>query len=196
MLGQSVRDDEKRFLRIRLVRRLLEMFGWKLISNTPVNRKYVIICAPHTSLWDYPLFLFALFSVDNNCRWLGHSKIFRGPLGPIARCFGAFELENNSRKSFVQKLSNELSREESLVFCLTPEGSSSFVPRWRSGFYYIALTANVPIGLGFIDYKNKTLGLGDYFMPTGDIEKDLNFIRHFYRDVTPRNPDRAGLIKL
>lgn len=196
MLIQSVDENEKRPLRVRFTRQLLATLGWKFICNTPADRKYVVICAPHTSLWDYPLFLFTLFSIDNNCRWLAHAQFFNGLCGPVTRFFGGFELTKDPKTSFVKKVSDVIGRSESLAFFLTPEGSRSFVPRWRTGFYYISLTANVPIALGFIDYKNKTLGIGEHFTPTGNIEKDLRIIRNFYRNITPKDPDRVGLIKL
>lgn len=196
MLSESVTNNEKLPARIRLYRRILATFGWTLVINIPSENKYLVVCAPHTSLWDYPLFLSAMFAIGKKCRWLGQSQLLEGLIGPLARLCGGFKLENDPKTSFVDKLSREFKQSESLVLCLTPEGSSSFVPRWRTGFYYISLKAGVPIVLGFIDYKNKTLGLGDYFTPTGNIEMDLRFIRNFYRTVTPKNPDRAGLIKL
>lgn len=196
MLSESVRENERLSISIRLYRRVLAAFGWKLIVNTPAEDKFLVICAPHTSLWDYPLFLSAILSIDRKCRWLGHSQLFKGVMGPLARLCGGFQLEIDPKTSFVEKLSHEFDIKKSLILCLTPEGSSSFVPRWRTGFYYIALKSEVPIVLGFIDYGKKTVGLGEYFTPTGDIEKDLRFIQSFYRKVTPKNPDRAGLIKL
>lgn len=196
MLTDSVSNNDKLPVSMRLCRRIVTMFGWKLVINVPADSKFVVICAPHTSLWDYPLFLAARFSIDRKCRWLGQSQLLDGFLGPIARFCGGFQLKNDSTSSFVEQISHEFKQSDSLVLCLTPEGSSSFVPRWRTGFYYISLKAGVPIVLGFIDYKNKTLGLGEYFTPSGNIEKDLRFIRNFYRSITPKNPDRAGLIKL
>ena len=196
MFSESVHENEKLPIRLRLYRRLLAAFGWKLVFNTPVEKKFLVICAHHTSLWDYPLFLSAILSFDRKCQWLGHTKAFRGLFGPIVRYFGGYQLPENPNISFVDRLRNEFDKNESLIFCLAPEGSSSFVPRWRSGFYHAAVGSRVPIVFGFVDYKNKSLGLGDYFTPTGNIQKDLQYIRSFYSKVSPKYPDRAGLIKL
>lgn len=196
MLSETVRNNEKVSIRIRLYRRILAVFGWELIIKAPAEEKFVVVCAPHTSHWDYVLFLSAMLATNGKWRWLGHAQLLKGVLGPLARFCGGFHLESDHKTSFVETLSKEFKENDSLILCLAPEGSSSFVPRWRTGFYYISLNAGVPVVLGFIDYKNKTLGLGDYFTPTGNIETDLRFIQNFYRTVTPKNPDRAGLIKL
>ncbi len=118
-------------------------------------------------------------------------------MGIFTRALGGVRLDaSNKNIGFVNHLIHQFEERDSFALALTPEGTSAFVPRWRTGFYYTALGAGVPIAFGFIDYKSKSLGIGGYFTPTGDAAKDLAAIKSFYDSVEGKNPDKSGPVKL
>jgi len=175
---------------------ILKALGWKAEGERPPVPKVVVVVAPHTSYWDYPLALFFSWHYWVSGVWFGKSEIFNWPiLGRLFPITGGIPVRRDHHQGLVQQIVNAFNERDNILFALTPEGTRKKVTHWKSGFYRIALEANVPISLGFIDYKRKALGFGPMFDPTGDRAKDLEFIRSFYETVTPRHPDRVGPIR-
>ncbi len=180
----------------RLGRFLLRLSGWRLVDQRPPTAKYLIIGAFHTSNWDFPLALAVLMALGVRPRWIGKVELFRGPLGPIMRFLGGIPVDRSVRSGFVNQMVHRFQTEDEFVVVIAPEGTRKATPYWKSGFYHIARLAQVPIALGFVDYRTRTCGVGGYMLPTGNLEADLERIRAFYADKEGRYPENHGTIAL
>ena len=170
----------------------LKLAGWRVEGGPPDAKKYVLIAAPHTSNWDFPYTIAVSFCLGIKVYWMGKESLFRGPMGPIMHWFGGISVDRSQSNGLVQQIIDEYNRADELVVTIPPEGTRSKAQKWKSGFYHVADGANVPIVLGFMDYKRKVGGLNKLFMPTGDYDKDLKEIQAFYKNVTGRNPQQFG----
>ena len=180
----------------RIARALLRLVGWEVVDEPPERpAKYVLIGAPHTSNWDFPIGMLALIGLGVKRNWVGKHTLFRPPLGWLMRALGGVPLDRTKRHNFVEQVVAAFDGTDEMVIALTPEGTRSHTPYWKTGFYYIALGAGVPIILGFIDYPRKRIGLGPVFRPTGDLDADLDRIRDFYADKTGKKPENEGEIR-
>jgi 1-acyl-sn-glycerol-3-phosphate acyltransferase len=166
-----------------------------MVGEVP-QPKCVLIAAPHTSNWDFPLALLAFWSLRIDGRWVGKHTIFRRPFGGLMRRLGGIPLDRVNTKDFVGEVVGWFERAPQLTLVITPEGTRRRLDYWRSGFYWIAHGAGVPIALGFVDYRHRVAGVGGSFLPTGDIDADLLRIQEFYRDKTGRHPDKLSPIAL
>jgi 1-acyl-sn-glycerol-3-phosphate acyltransferase len=165
-----------------LARLLLRMIGWRVVGALPALQKYVLIGAPHTSNWDFPLMLLAVLKVGMDVHWLGKSALFPWPFAGFMRWLGGIAVDRSKTNNLVDQLITLYGQRDELVLIIPPEGTRAKVEHWKTGFYYVALGAGVPILLGFIDRSRKELGFGPLFYPTGDYAADLVVIREFYRD--------------
>ncbi len=160
----------------------LKLTGWKVVGDTPEYDKYVLIAAPHTSNWDFPVMLGAVLDRGERVSWMGKHSLFRGWRGPIARWLAGVAIDRSKSNDVVGQIVDRYNREEEFVVIICPEGTRSKVDRWKTGFYHIAKGANIPIIMAFADYPSKTVGYGPAFFPTGDLDKDLLAIQAFYKD--------------
>ncbi len=170
----------------------LRLTGWKTQGALdPRARKSVLIAAPHTSNWDLPYTLMAGFAFDLNLYWMGKASLFRAPFGPLMRWLGGIPVDRSSGGNMVAASAQALRAADGpLQLVLAPEGTRDKTRQWRTGFYYIALQAQVPIVLAYMDYRRKIVGLGPEFTPSGDVERDLGEIKRFYAGVQGRNADQ------
>lgn len=169
---------------------ILKVLGWRVESAPPTVPKYVVIVAPHTSNWDYPLALFISWVYRMKGAWLGKSQIFSWPLlGWFFRKTGGIPVFRTRHNGLVEQAVKVFNERDALVLALAPEGTRAKVPYWKSGFYHIALEAGVPIALGYLDFKRKAGGFGPLYYCTGDLEQDLSFINSFFATITPRHPE-------
>lgn len=180
----------------RIARALLSLCGWRVRGEPPPLKKYVLIGAPHTSNWDFPVGILALWALRIPGRWVGKHTLFRPPFGWIMRRLGGIPLNRARTRDFVPHMVEEFRRREELVLLIAPEGTRSLTPRWRSGFYHIAHGAGVPIVLGFADFGRKETGIGPVLTPTGDPEADMAKIRAFYEEKTGKRPEKTSPIRL
>jgi len=171
----------------------LKIFGWRLEGRLPDVDKLVVIAAPHTSNWDLPVLLSLAFALRAKASWLGKHTLFRRPFGFLFRWMGGIPVYRSASHNMVAQSVEMFRNSEKLILTIPPEGTRGKVSHWKSGFYYIALGAEIPISMGFIDYKRKAVGVGPTIYPTGDIEADMELIRNFYATVTAKYPDKAGL---
>ena len=168
---------------------LLKLLGWKIVGDFPTLQQYVLIAAPHTSNWDFPIGLAICFKARQKVYWMGKHTLFVGPLGLLSRWLGGIAVDRRKSNSLVEQISEVFQTHKELVVAIPPEGTRKKVEHWKSGFYYIALKANVPIALGYLDFKRKIGGCGKLFYPTGDIDADMREIRQFYADIVGKNPE-------
>ncbi|MEO9600274.1 lysophospholipid acyltransferase family protein [Parasphingorhabdus sp.] len=165
--------------------------GWTAVQENPPPRKAVIIAAPHTSNWDFIYF----FGLTNKLRiqsyWIGKNTLFKWPWGDMMRRMGGIPVDRSKSQNMVDAMVEEFNRRDDFLLTIPPEGTRGSVKQWRTGFYYIALKAKVPLIIGMMDYAKKTGGLGPSFMPSGDYEADMEKLSSFYHSVTPKFPGKA-----
>ena len=170
----------------------LRFNGWKVEGALPAHaRKAVLIAAPHTSNWDLPYTLMVAFCLRLNIRWMGKASLFRGPFGPLMRWLGGIAINREKSSNVVADCAAALQRSAlPLQLVVPPEGTRGRTRHWKTGFYFIALQAQVPIVLAYMDYQRKVSGLGPVFTPTGDVERDMEEIKRFYLGVKGRRADQ------
>ena len=165
------------------------------MGETPAFGKYVVIAAPHTSNWDGFFLIGAASMLNLNFSFFGKQSLFKGPLGWFLRRRGGIPLDRSRNQSFVSQAVSWFDRHETFAIGIAPEGTRQLTRGWRTGFYYIALQAKVPIVLGYIDYARKEGGiLPEVLIPTGDIDKDFDILRRLYGPLVARYPEWKGPI--
>ena len=171
-----------------LSRLILRLLGWQIEGKAPAAPKYVLIAAPHTSNWDFPFTLMVCFALRMPVYWMGKASLFPPVLGGIMRWLGGIPVERSRQGNLVQSTVDTFQRSARLTVIIPPEGTRSKVTHWKTGFYYIAQGAGLPIALGFLDFKRKRAGVERLFEVTGDIEADMVKIQAFYANITGKNP--------
>jgi 1-acyl-sn-glycerol-3-phosphate acyltransferase len=177
-------------------RTILGLFGWQAEGHMPNIPKFVVIGAHHTSNLDGFLLVGMSWVLRTRLHWLGKHTLFRAPFGPLMRAAGGIPVNRKSTRNAVEQVAQAFEERDKLVLVIAPEGTRKKVDHWKTGFYYIALKAQVPIAMGYMDYRRKRAGIGPVFMPTGDIEADMKALQEFYATVTPRYPDQKGAVAL
>lgn len=169
--------------------------GWKVVGEYPQEiTKAVLIAAPHTSNWDFIFSRAGLFLMNAPVRFLIKKEWVQGPAGFLLKKLGAIPVDRSPKtksSGFVEEITSQFQNYDRLAIMIAPEGTRKRVTRWRSGFYHIALNANVPILFGYLDYRKKNAGIGGVFYPTGNYDEDLEKIKSFYRTVTARYPEKG-----
>jgi 1-acyl-sn-glycerol-3-phosphate acyltransferase len=170
----------------------LKLAGWKVVGSLPDHaRKSVLIAAPHTSNWDLPYTLMVCFVLRLNVYWIGKSSIFKPPFRGVMMALGGISVDREKSNNLVAESSAALTNAEgALQLIVPPEGTRSGTRFWKTGFYYIAAGAGVPILLAYLDYGKKVGGLGPVFQTTGDIDADMVAIKAFYKGVKGKNADQ------
>ena len=173
---------------------ILKLPGWRVEGHFPADcPKCVVIAAPHTSNWDLPNTLMAGFALRAKLYWMGKRSIFRPPFGAFMRWLGGIAVNREKSNNLVAASVEAIrAARGSLQLVVPPEGTRSKVRYWKTGFYYIAHGAGVPIVLSYMDYARKVSGIGPVFHPTGDIERDMATIKAFYAPFKGKNPDQSG----
>jgi 1-acyl-sn-glycerol-3-phosphate acyltransferase len=170
------------------------MAGWRVELAEPVPRKCVVVFYPHTSNWDFPVGLLAKWAMGVDFRWVGKHSLFRAPLAGWFVRWGGIPVDRDAAGGFVEQLSRAFAAHDDFALVITPEGTRSHRPYWKSGFYRLAIAEKVPVGLAFIDRAARRIGIGAWVRLAGDVEADLAMIRAFYADKRGWNPRNAGPI--
>jgi 1-acyl-sn-glycerol-3-phosphate acyltransferase len=155
-----------------------------------------MIGAPHTSNWDFFVMLLLMAVESIPIRWMGKDSLFKWPLGVFMRSLGAIPVNRSESTNLVDQIAALFDQYDELIIGLAPEGTRKKTTRWRTGFYYIALKADVPIVMAYVDYKHKVCGLGPSITPSGDIQADFDIIREFYSGFVGKHPHKQGKIEL
>jgi 1-acyl-sn-glycerol-3-phosphate acyltransferase len=159
---------------------VLKLCGWKTIGTDLEQKRFVVIGAPHTSNWDFPLMLSVVLKLRLEVFWMGKHTLFPFPFAWLMKWLGGIPINRAKSHSVVDETVHYYAEHEELIVLIPPEGTRAKVNGWKTGFYRIANNANVPILLGFLDADKKEAGFAGFFYPTGDIEKDMAEIRGFY----------------
>jgi 1-acyl-sn-glycerol-3-phosphate acyltransferase len=172
---------------------ILQIFGWKAFSTVPEPPKSIICVAPHTSNWDFPIGKLGYVSLGREASFLIKKSWFFFPMGYVFSAMGGVAVDRSKRKSVTQQMVDEFNKHEKFHLAITPEGTRSMVSSWKMGFYHIAVGANVPIQLAYIDYKKRELGIKEVFYPTGNEEEDLRKIQDYYQNINAKFPKKFNL---
>lgn len=164
--------------------RILKLAGWQVEITAPRRDKCVICVAPHTSNWDFILGILAYKSVGRKANFLMKAFWFFFPLKYLLTYLGGIPVIRKKSKdspSLTASLIQRFRDSDYLNLAVTPEGTRSLQPEWRSGFLHIAIGAHVPVELGVIDYSMKKVIIRDEYIPSGDIREDMRQIKNYYR---------------
>jgi len=179
-----------------LSRFILSLLGWQLEANLPSEKKFVIIGAFHTSNWDFVIGILGMWALGLKASWVGKHTLFRGPLGPLFKRMGGIPVDRTLHTGFIRRVAELYQSRHQMALTIAAEGTRSRTEYWKTGFYFIAVEAGVPIALGYLDWGKKKVGIGTTLYPTGDIKRDFEVIRDFYRDKTGLRPENQGPIAL
>lgn len=174
----------------------LKVAGWKEVGEFPEGKKFVIIAAPHTSMWDFVWGRLYYNTINKSVRFMIKEKYFFFPLGIWIKSLGAIPVTINRKLGMVKQMVHEFETRDEFLLTITPEATRKRVNRWKKGFYHIALEAKVPIVLGFVDYKKKEFGVKGIFNPSGDEAGDLEKIRKVYYHVEAKHPENYNKEKI
>ena len=175
----------------------LRLLGWRLDGKLPKLDKYLLIGAPHTSNWDSVYAFLGAGAIGLRFKWIAKQSVFPGPLSPLLKFFGGIPVDRTVRSSVIKRMVDLYNSREKFVLGIMPEGTRSKTEFWKTGFYYIATGANLPIAFAFLDYGKKRVGIADLILhPTGNIETDMKVINNFYVDMKGKHPERQGKIEV
>ena len=164
------------------------LLGWKFQGHFPDLKKYVVIVVPHTHWMDFFVGLMVRELIGVRINYIGKKSLFEGPFGWFFRWTGGAPVDRGKRNDTVEAVANLFEEREEFRLALAPEGTRKKVDQWKSGYYYIALRAEVPIVLVAFDYGTKTVRISEPRYPSGDYETDYASFREFYRGVTGKVP--------
>lgn len=182
-------------------RKLLRLFGWRVEFSGLPGRQGVIVVYPHTSNWDFPVGLLAKWALGLPVRFWAKDSLFRTPLiGPFMRSVGGISVDRSAAHgvvgSTVQQMLRARLRGEWFWLALAPEGTRKPVPGWRSGFYRVALGAQVPLGVASLDYGRRVVRLTDFLALSGDETRDMAEVAACLAEVRGYRPEAAGPVRL
>ncbi len=170
---------------------ILKVLGWKCtVKVSPEMKHCVMVAAPHTTNWDFPIAISTFWVMGVDVKFFIKDNYTKGPLGFIFKALGALGVDRSKAKNGLTDYAIDRLKETNELVVLVPaEGTRKWVEKWRTGFYRIAMEANVPISLGYLDYEKKEAGVADVFYPSGDFEKDMTYIQEVYRPIKGKNPE-------
>lgn len=169
-------------------RLILLAFGWQIVGHFPNIPKFVLIGAPHTSTWDFPLTMTTLFALGLRVSWMGKHTFVNGRFGSVWRWMGGVPIDRRAAHGVVEQMVDEFQRRRELILGIAPEGTRDKVARWKTGFYHIAHEAGVPIVPFIMDYGRKIVKVCEPFKTTGNIELDLPKIQAVYEGIKGKRP--------
>jgi 1-acyl-sn-glycerol-3-phosphate acyltransferase len=171
---------------------ILRVFGWKIDAHVPEGvKKCVVVMAPHTSNWDFIIGKMAFMSYGVNGRFLIKKEMFFFPFGWLLKAMGGIPVDRKGASNLTDVAARYFKENDKMFMVFTPEGTRSYSPRWKRGFYYIAQKAQVPIYIGYLDYVNKIGGFHSLFHPTGDIDADIACIKDMLRQFKGKYPQNG-----
>src|SRR5690554_1388291 len=180
-----------------LARFVFWIAGWKVTGRWPDGlKKAVLIAIPHTSNWDLLYARAAFYILEVPVRFTIKKEVMVGPLGWLIKGLGGIAIDRRKsagkrKQTYTQAMISMLKEMDQLVIMVTPEGTRSYSPKWKTGFYHIAMGAEVPVVIGYLDYKLKEAGIGPMIVPSGNLNEDIEIMKKFGRTVTPKFPENG-----
>ena len=168
-----------------------KLMGWKLVNDFPKDlKKYVVIAAPHTSWQDFPIGILARNTSGIKINFIGKDSLFKGPFGFIFRSLGGTPVDRSKSNNLVDAIVQVFNEKEEFRLALSPEGTRKKVEKWKTGFYYIAKGANVPIVMATLDFGKKQVKISKPYNTTDNKEKDFDHFHSFFADVIAKKPNQ------
>lgn len=168
----------------------MRLLGWRVEGKLPEFPKFVLVGAPHTSNWDFVLFLGLIFTLRANVHFMGKAELFRWPIGWFFRYCGGIPVERKKSTGLVDQMVKVSNESEKFILTIAPEGTRHQVVEWKRGFYHIAKNAGIPIVMAVVDGKHKTVRVGQVFHPTENIEADMKTIQEIFAGIVGVNQRR------
>ncbi len=192
----SARPPETSAVLAALARALFRLTGWRVEGSLPDLPRLIVVSAPHTSNWDGVILVLAALVFRVRLRYLVKHTLLRPPLGWLVRLTGGVPINRTARFNAVEQAVQAFHANDRLALAISPEGTRKPVEYWKTGFYYIALGAGVPLALGYIDYARRCAGIGPIIVPSGDLEADMALIEAFYAPIVGRHPSRMSATRV
>lgn len=171
---------------------IFKIFGWSVTGYDPaLVKKAVIIVVPHTSNWDFPKGILLRNYWKTFIGYVGKASLFKFPFGGIMKWFGGIPVDRSKNNNFVDAVVELFNSREELKICIAPEGTRKRVDKLKSGFYYIALGAKIPVLMIKFDYENKVIDCAEPFQPKGDLEHDMKIVDAYFKGVKGKYPERS-----
>ena len=164
------------------------MTGWSVEGKLPDLPKYILVGAPHTSNWDFVLFLGIIFKLKVNVKFMGKAELFRSPFGWFFYWCGGIPVDRKKSQGLVEQMVDACGKSENFILTIAPEGTRHHVTEWKRGFYHIAKNAEIPVVMAIVDGKHKTVHVGQIFHPTEYMETDIKTIQEFFAGMVGINP--------
>ena len=168
---------------------LMKISGWKTIGQLPKDQRVVLIAGPHTSNWDFVLAMSLILSLDVRIHWVGKHSIFKKGFRRLFKKMGGIPVNRVNPQALKTEIYNITERYKGFIIAISPEGTRKKVERLKSGFLRIANETNSRILMVGVDFSNKTIDFGDFFNPSGDMDKDLKFIKDYFGNFTGKHPE-------
>jgi 1-acyl-sn-glycerol-3-phosphate acyltransferase len=179
-----------------LARLILRVSGWTVGGEAPTQDRYVFVAAPHSSNWDGFWLIVFMWFMELDLRWLIKDSWTRWPLGPLLRKAGALGIDRAEGGAVAEEIAKRFAEDPHLKLGIAAAGTRRRTDYWKSGFYRIALAADVPVAMGFLDYGRKEAGFGPTITLTGDVSADMDLFRAFYEDKQPKIPGKRSRMRL
>jgi 1-acyl-sn-glycerol-3-phosphate acyltransferase len=166
-----------------------KLIGWKVRGYFPTIKKFIVIVAPHTSNWDFPIGLLGRQVTGiPDVRFLGKAELFKFPYGWIFRSLGGYPVDRKNNNNLVDTVVEIFDNHEEFKLALAPEGTRKKVERFKTGFYHIAKKADVPIVMVGFDYIDKEIRISDPIKTTDNMEKDMSEIMSWFKNIRAKIP--------
>lgn len=176
--------------------KILLLFGWEFTGSVPDSRKMVVVGFPHTSNWDFFVYLAVMEHLHLRSRFLAKRGLFVGPVGWLLRRWGGIPVDRSGGATLIETAVASFMSEEEMVLVIAPEGTRGRTERWKSGFWRIAEAAGVPVVMAFVDGKTKTAGFGPAAMIDGDADQWIADAADFYAEFNGLKPHNRGPVAL
>jgi 1-acyl-sn-glycerol-3-phosphate acyltransferase len=171
---------------------LYTVLKWKVVGDFPKKlNKFVIIAGPHTHWLDFPLSISIKYAESLPVNYIAKASLFKPPFGFIFRALGGAPVERNTKSNKVQSIVTIFNSRDKFILAMAPEGTREKVTTWKTGFYYIAKGANVPIVMVAFDYENKEVKISEPYSITNNITEDFNFFYKFYEGIVGKIPEKT-----
>jgi len=172
---------------------VFEKAGWSYEGGLPAGvKKCVLVAAPHTSNWDFVVARLVFNFLGANVKMLIKKEAFFWPFGYFLKKMGGIPIDRSKKNNSVDQIAKLFQEHDELIILFTPEGTRKHAPRWKRGFYFASEAADVPIVLGYVDYKSKTGGIvPEVFKKTGNMEADIEAIKRFYHKYSGKHPEHG-----
>ncbi|OIP04311.1 MAG: hypothetical protein AUJ97_02935 [Bacteroidetes bacterium CG2_30_32_10] len=173
---------------------VLRVLGWKIKGSLPPDiKKCILVAAPHTSYWDFLIARLTFYYMHVNVRFLIKKELFKFPFKRYIKWIGCIPVDKSNSKKAIFSAVAAIHKYDTIHLVITPEGTRKYTNRWKKGFYFIAVHANIPMVLTYVDYAKKEGGFGPLIYPSGNFDKDFAQIEQFYSTITAKYPENFNL---